>query len=497
MARPSYNFLLGKKTAVVFHQRERGNGRCRSMLLCAGILVAVATQATAGGISDLLTPDALNTSSRLAKQTEGLADPAGRQCVAVAGTLTLSASVDLALCRNPVTRSAWASAREAAAALGAAEGAWLPSVTANGAETRSSGKYLNTAANLTSSTETNRDAVISLSWTLYDFGSRGSKISSAASFLDAATASLGNVVQQTVFTVVQAYYGVVAADASLAAAHKTETVHARSLEIARALQTGGVATLADVLQAQTAHEEAIYARIQAEQSTQLAHSALAVALGLSADQPLRLAADPVPSEVPGLSGQMANLMAEASRQRPDLKAALANRDKAVADVGLARAAGRPVISVGAGKSFVSNSAVAQQDYNTFSLNVTFPLFSGFSKSYGVRQAEAGLEASEATLEQARLAVSQSVWNAYYHMNAANSGLSTTAMLIKTAENNEEVALGRYKSGVGTILDVLTAESAAASARQLRINSELDWQVARAQLALALGKLTGTDPLAKT
>ena len=70
------------------------------------------------------------------------------------------------------------------------------------------------------------------------------------------------------------------------------------------------------------------------------------------------------------------------------------------------------------------------------------------------------------------------------------------MLIKTAENNEEVALGRYKSGVGTILDVLTAESAAASARQLRINSELDWQVARAQLVLALGKLTGTDPLAK-
>ena len=130
------------------------------------------------------------------------------------------------------------------------------------------------------------------------------------------------------------------------------------------------------------------------------------------------------------------------------------------------------------------------------MNVAFPLFNGFSKSYGVRQAEAGLEASEAALEQARLAVSQSVWNAYYHMNAANSGLSTTAMLIKTAENNEEVALGRYKSGVGTILDVLTAESAAASARQLRINSELDWQVARAQLVLALGKLTGTDPLAK-
>jgi outer membrane protein TolC len=55
-------------------------------------------------------------------------------------------------------------------------------------------------------------------------------------------------------------------------------------------------------------------------------------------------------------------------------------------------------------------------------------------------------------------------------------------------------LGRYQSGVGTIIDVLTAQSAAASARVLRINAEFGWEVARAQLALALGRLSGTQPL---
>jgi hypothetical protein len=40
----------------------------------------------------------------------------------------------------------------------------------------------------------------------------------------------------------------------------------------------------------------------------------------------------------------------------------------------------------------------------------------------------------------------------------------------------------------------TAQNAAASARQLRINAELNWEVARAQLALALGRLTGAQPL---
>jgi outer membrane protein TolC len=67
-------------------------------------------------------------------------------------------------------------------------------------------------------------------------------------------------------------------------------------------------------------------------------------------------------------------------------------------------------------------------------------------------------------------------------------------LTKTAADNSQVALGRYQSGVGTIIDVLTAQAAAATARQLRITAEYGWQVARAQLALALGRLSGTEPL---
>jgi len=92
-------------------------------------------------------------------------------------------------------------------------------------------------------------------------------------------------------------------------------------------------------------------------------------------------------------------------------------------------------------------------------------------------------------------VSLDVWNAYYNLVSANEQLAATLNLTKTAQNNQDVALGRYQSGVGTILDVLTAQTAAANARQLRINAELGWKVARAQLALALGRLTGEQPLA--
>ncbi len=53
---------------------------------------------------------------------------------------------------------------------------------------------------------------------------------------------------------------------------------------------------------------------------------------------------------------------------------------------------------------------------------------------------------------------------------------------------ERVALGRYKAGVGTILDVLSAQSALASARLQRIQAQLDGNVYRATLAQSVGAL---------
>ena len=97
-------------------------------------------------------------------------------------------------------------------------------------------------------------------------------------------------------------------------------------------------------------------------------------------------------------------------------------------------------------------------------------------------------------EQVRLSVSQDVWSAYYGLDSANQQLTATAALVKTAADNLEVALGRYQSGVGTIIDVITAQTGAATARELRINAELGWKVARAQMAFALGRLINAEPL---
>jgi TolC family type I secretion outer membrane protein len=461
-----------------------------AILLC----VAGSRRADADAKSDLFQPDVFGTSAALQKRTQGMADPFSRTCQLPAAPLSLSAAIDLALCRNPTTRAAWANAHQQAAALGSAESAWLPDISASGSVSRTFGSHQDDSGVVTSADQTTKDAAINLSWTLYDFGGREGRIRSAKYLLDAAAATASSVAQQTILNVVQDYYGVVAADAGLTAAQTTQDTAAHSLEIARALREGGVATLADVLQAQTAYEEAVLSRIQAAQTMKSSHGSLAVVIGSAADQPLKLAADPVPAQVPALSARMEDLMAEAAKQRPDLAAARSDVDAAIADVTVARAAGRPSISITAGRSRVNQQGTPTQNYGQVGINVSVPLFTGFSAGYGVRQAQAALQSREVNAEQVRLNVSLDVWNAYYSLDSANQQLETTGTLMTTASSNQDVAVGRYQAGVGSILDLLTAQTAAASARQLRISAELNWEVARAQLALALGRLTGAQPL---
>ncbi len=462
--------------------------------MVAGLCLSVTAFADAQ--SDLFQPEVFGTISAMRHRTPGLVDPLGRNCPLPSDALTMSAAVNLALCRNPTTTSAWATARQQAAALGAAQSAWLPTITGTASASRSlSGAHSDVLGEITTTDQTTKDAAVNLTWTLYDFGGRGGRIRSARYLLDASAATLNRTAQQVVFNVVQAYYGVVAADESLVAAKTTEEVALRSVEIAKALQAGGVATLADVLQAETAYDQAILQRIQAEASAKTSRGQLANVVGAPADQSLKLEPEPVPAEVRPLAARMSDLMAEAARQRPDLAAAMAQRDAAEANVTVARAAGRPSISIRGGKDISDTTGIANQNYSTIGIYLTVPIFTGFNVGYGVRQAQATLAGQDANAEQVRLAVSLDVWNGFYTLESANQQLTATAKLTSTAQNNLEVAFGRYQSGVGTILDVLTAQTAAATARQTRITAELGWKVARAQLALALGRLSGAEPLA--
>ncbi len=184
---------------------------------------------------------------------------------------------------------------------------------------------------------------------------------------------------------------------------------------------------------------------------------------------------------------IAALIEEAKLRRPDLRAAAAQVKAAQASVDAARAAGKPSVSLTASTSVIHIAGSNSNDA-TLGINVKMPLFSGYAPTYRVRAAEAQVEARQAQLERARLQVALEVWNAYQNLVTSTQSMRATADLQASAEQSDRVALGRYKAGVGNILDVLNAQSALASARQQRIQSTLDWNISRAALAQAMGNL---------
>lgn len=390
--------------------------------------------------------------------------------------------VDQALCRNPRTHEAWANARAQAAELGIARSDYLPDIDGRVATSRQRTDGANSRVSSVS---------LTLSWLLYDFGARDASLENARQLLSAATSSLDATVQTVFLTALQSYYNAQAARAALTAAQESERASRESLTAAETRYSVGVATPADRLQAQTAWSQAVLNRIRAEGTVKTTLGTLANVMGQDAGQPLLL--DDIPNAAPESSFErdIEALIAEARRRRPDLQAAEAQVRAAQASVDYARAFGRPTLSLSAGPSWQEvrqGGGSVSTDGNAIGLTLTLPLFSGFDTTYRVRSAEARVDTVSAQREALRQQVALDVWTSYQTLLTATQSIRTTADLLASAEQSERVALGRYKAGVGTILDVLNAQSALAAARVQRIQAALDWYVSRAALARAVGTL---------
>lgn len=390
-------------------------------------------------------------------------------------------AVDLALCNHPQTREVWAAARAQAALVGVAEAAWLPRVDGTASATRL--QYDNGSYNRTT-------AALTLSWLLYDFGQRSANVENARQLLNAAAATQDATVQALFLAALQAYYSAQATQAAVVSANEAERSARESFLAAESRYKVGVGTPADRLQAQTALSQATLNRIRAEGDARNALGSLANALGFDAQQRIVLADMPaMPADV-AFQKEIDALIGEAQVRRPDLRAAEAQLKAAEASVDLARAQGRPTISLGAAPSWQNSAGVVTQG-GSVGLSVNVPIFTGFDTTYRVRSASAQAEVKAAQRDRIRSQIALDVWRAYQSLTTATQSLKTTADLVASAEQSERVALGRYKAGVGTVLDLLSAQSALASARLQRIQAQLDWNVYRATLAQAMGALDYT------
>lgn len=409
--------------------------------------------------------------------------PAPCQPADLGKPLDLAEVVDVALCNNPQTRQGWASARVQAAQVGVAQSAFLPSVSAGASVSR-----IRNEASRGGDPYTQRSIDADLSWVLFDFGARAASLENARQLFAAASFARDATVQAIFLAAVQAFFQRQAAAAVLEATRLSEKAALESLNAAEARYRVGTATPADRLQARTAHAQAVLNRIAAEGVVKTAQGTLANVIGVDPTRPLELA--PLPPAAPGagFEADIARLIEEARTRRPDLAAAEAQYRAAQASIDAAKAAHLPTLSLGVGAGRSQIAGQPAYDSSSIGLSVNIPLFSGFSTTYKVRAAEAQADLQAARREQVRLQVALDVWNAYANLATATQSVKTATELLESATQSERVAAGRYRAGVGSILDLLTAQAALASARQQRIQAGTNWFVSRTTLAQAMGAL---------
>jgi TolC family type I secretion outer membrane protein len=430
------------------------------------------------GVAACAEPDPFDTEAELPlKPSLHLGGAVGDPCIATIPdhALDLAEVVNLALCSNPQTHEVWASARVNAAQLGVSRGSYLP------------GLSMSVSGNRNSPGARQRSIGLTLSYLLYDFGARAANLENAHQLFLAANATQDATVQAMFLAAVQAYYQTLATQTALDAARESERAAQQSYAAAEARYLAGSATPADKLQAQTAWSQATLNRIGAEGGLKKAQGGLANILGLGANRKLALAPTDTDAIPASFERDVNALIEEAKQRRPDLIAAAAQVKAAEASAEATRAARKPTISLSASSTQVNSAGVSSRG-SSLGVSVNVPLFAGYAPTYRVRAAEAQVEAQQARMEQLSLQVALDVWNAYQNLVTATQSLRTTADLLRSAEQSDRVALGRYKAGVGNMLDVLNAQSALASARQQRIQSTLDWNVSRAALAQAMGSL---------
>jgi outer membrane protein len=414
-------------------------------------------------------------------------DPALLAQIKPGTKVTLQQLLSYALANNSQTRSAWLNARAAAAGVASRRSAYYPSIELDvqaGYTRQSIAKGALTFEQwaLTPSAQ--------LTWLLLDLGGRSADIEEADRLLEAANLNHGATIQDVLLLVEQGYFQYQGAKGLLAAAgvsvKEAETAYRAAEERRRA----GVATLADVLQAKTQLSQAVLALQQAEGNVATVRGALATSLGVPATVPVDVVELPERLDVQPLGEEIDKLIERAESQRPDLARARAQAEAVAARADSIRSRGLPKLVLGASASrnyFLDEPWLHGDNYSA-AVTLQIPLFNGFKDTSDLLQAREQAKAAQADAETLEQQVILQVWTSYQAVKTAEKRVGSAQDLLAAALQSAQVAEGRYKAGVGSILDLLTAQSALANARAQDVQARANWLLAIASLAHDTGTL---------
>ena len=439
---------------------------------------------------------ALRDYTRVLKSTEApLIDPNKRY--------ELPELIDLAQRVNPETRVAWEAARRAALAVGLVESEYFPALAISAL-----GGYQSLGVPIPTTVASDgffrvdlaqAVPVLKLRWLLLDFGRRGGAWDAAKERLLAANLGFNRKHQQIVFAVQRAYYGLTSVRARIAVAQSSLDAAQAGQEATESRLRNGLATRPELALARQQTAQATFELEEVLDKERDAQVTLAESIGTTPTTPIQVtdfSALPPPAE---LQDPVEKTIDRALEKRPDLIARVAALRASEAELGRARAAYWPTLSlVGNVGSILGNARITADGKSTgwfgatqpsygIGLSLEWEIFDGGARRRKVELAESTRRAAQDEITATRDRAVSDVWKAYTDVKLAFRRLDVAAALVDASQQAYEDSLKSYRVGLGTLTDLLAARRELSRARFVELDTKVQLLDSSAALAFTTGE----------
>jgi NodT family efflux transporter outer membrane factor (OMF) lipoprotein len=303
----------------------------------------------------------------------------------------------------------------------------------------------------------------------------------AASAADLENARLSLIAQLT-----GDYIQLRSLDRDSAILDETVTAYARALSLTEQRHGAGIAPGLDVSQAQTQLNAATSQAAQTLAQRALMEHAIAALLGVSAST-FSIKPAIVAITLPQIPSGVPTTLLE---RRPDIAAAQRRMIAANADIGVARAAYFPTLTLGAQGGFqstgYSNWLSAPSSFWAIGPNALLSVFDGGLRRAQVAQARAEFDASAANYRSTVVSAFQQVEDSLATLNHYHDASVDEKAAVDAAQRTLDFSMALYKQGATDYLTVVTSQTALLQTQLEALTLDTLQLSASVNLILALG-----------
>ena len=386
---------------------------------------------------------------------------------------------------NQNVAAAEAQFRQAAALVQATRSSLFPVAGVSATPSRSD-KATGVSGNSTRATTSNYLLTGSVSWEIDLWGKTRRAVEASEAGAQASAADLAAMRLSMQALLMQNYFQLRALDAQKKLLDETAVEYQKYLIMTKNRYASGVASKADVLQAETqlnaTRAQAIDTLVQ---RAQLEH-AIAVLVG----KPASSFSLPVAPLVAGPPIFPVSIPSELLERRPDIAAAERRMAAANARIGIAEAAYYPSLSLNGSGGFdaaqFSKWLVWPSRFWSIGSTVTETLFDGGLRGAQTDQAKAAYVAGVATYRQTVLTGFQEVEDNLAALRILAEEARVQEETVKAAQQSAQISLNQYKAGIVSYLNVATAMTISLSSQITALSIESRRLMASGLLIKALG-----------